>query len=883
MLGRSTRIPGAPRGFRVHGSGPGPAARKGFTISSPSGPSRPGPDPADPWQQEPELPADSLEDWTQEPDPELADTSDRVSPRSELTAWLTEPAPRATSSLEDWLQGPVEAHVEQEAEDAWSTADAITGTWRDTERGRTETPAVGTETPATGTAALTSATAPVATAAPTADGSPAVREHPSGTALSAPATPPQPSRRAFRRELHGLRALALLLVAVYHIWLGRVSGGVDVFLFLSAFLLTGTFVRRLEGGRPLAVPRYWLHTFKRLLPPAALVILLSLAATAALLPPSQWATVMRQAVASVTYVQNIALVVAEVDYQARDASSAPLLQHFWSLSMQGQVFVVWPLLFYAVARRARSGRPVRGPLAMLFTLIGAASLAWSIHSTQTQQQVAYFDTTARLWEFAAGSLLALALPWLDRVTGARRPEDEEAPRLGAVRALTGWAGIVGLLACGIVVDVSGSFPGWIAIWPLGAAGAVVLAGYSGRRWGADALLSTRPAAVIGDISYALYLVHWPLLVLWLHHSDQERAGLADGLAVLAVSLVLAWLITRAVDSPVRRSAWLEARAWRSLTAVAASIALVVGASGAWWTLLTRDSTETEEPGVAEPTLTLPTDEVPTSAPPQLQPKGWELDKQWPNLPHRCGGPWKPEEPFNHVTCQQLLPGDASAERTIVVVGSSHSRQQIPAMRAWAEENDTQIVNLSMDGCWLHAGVAPDDYCAGYEQYVYDYLDRVEPDLVVATVTRALQSPEDPEFMPGSTEVAVQNILDRGIDVVAVRDNPKWAKDQYECAEAVIEDGGTPEDANAECGADVEDKLLPENPARALADLEGADGAGVTLVDHTEAFCPDGRCAPILGEIYVYMDDGHLTKDFVRAVLTPTMTEMLEELEREGAI
>src|SRR5699024_4694715 len=220
------------------------------------------------------------------------------------------------------------------------------------------------------------------------------------------------------------------------------------------------------------------------------------------------------------------------DYHARDAGGSSPLQHFWSLSVQGQAFVVWPLLFLLVARRARAGRSVRRPLIAVVSVIGAASLTWSILSTQSQQQIAYFDTAARMWEFAAGSLLALTLPVLDRLSGARRPEDGAPPRLRVLRALAGWAGIAALLACGILVGGPARFPGWIALWPLAAAGAVGLAGHSGTRWGVDALLSTRPAAFVGDISYALYLVHWPILVIWLHHSGQARAGLWDGLVVL---------------------------------------------------------------------------------------------------------------------------------------------------------------------------------------------------------------------------------------------------------------------------------------------------------------------------------------------------------------
>ena len=784
---------------------------------------------AESWVQ----PGDELEDWTQEAveDDEAAPPPVRLPRASALHEWIAAPRPSATSSLDDWVQGPIEQQVELNAEDAWSTADSVSGLWQ-----------------------------------------PARPETGDGTEPGPAPEPARRSRPAFRGELHGLRALALVLVAVYHIWLGRVSGGVDVFLFLSAFFLTGTFVRRLESGRPLGVPRYWLHVFKRLLPPAAVTILLTLAATAALLPSSLWPAVMREAAASVTYVQNALLVLTQVDYHARDAGAASPLQHFWSLSVQGQAFVLWPLLFALLVPRARAGKAVRRPLIAIMLVIGAASLAWSILSTQTQQQIAYFDTTARLWEFAAGSLLALALPLLDRATGARRPEEGHAPRLRTPRALLGWVGIIALLACGIVLDVSSQFPGWIALWPLAAAGAVVVAGHSGQVWGVDRLLSTRPAAFIGDISYALYLVHWPILVIWLHTSSQERAGWWDGLAVLAGSMVLAWALTRMVDAPVRRSIWLEARPWRALTAVAASIAVVAAASGGWWLALVR--TESPAP-VAETAPVLPTDEVATEAPLIVRPQGWQLGSQWPNLPESCAGPWEPSSSFHNVTCQQLLDGDETAAETIVVVGSSHSRQYIPALIPWALEHDAQIVNLSMDGCEFVIREDESGYCEGYAPYVLSYLDEVQPETVLMTATRTVpDSPE--EAQPPGTEEAVAELLDRGIDVIATRDAPRWEQEQYECAEAVISGGDTPVEADEVCGADVDDKLAEENPAAPLEELTAADeSAEVTVVDLTTQICPDGRCSPVLGDTYVYMDDNHLTRLFVEQTLTAPMTRELE--------
>ena len=783
-------------------------------------------------------PADELSDWVQDPVDDPVGRSSRA--RTRLEDWLSEPAPVRSSSLDEWLQGPVEEYAEQEAEDAWSTGESVSGA----------TAAGGYGAGGTGGE----------------DGRPG---HDGDRTAHSAGGGSRRARPAFRAELHGLRAVALGLVAVYHVWLGRVSGGVDVFLFLSAFFLTGTFVRRLEGGRPLGIPHYWLHTFKRLLPPAAVTILLVLGSAAVLLPPSQWVPVMQQAVASAVYLQNMLLALMQVDYQNQDAGGASPLQHFWSLSVQGQAFVVWPLLFLLVRRRARAGRSVRLPLIAIVSVIGAASLVWSILSTQSQQQIAYFDTAARMWEFAAGSLLALTLPLLDRISGAQRPEDPQRPRFGAARALLGWTGILALLAVGVLVDVSALFPGWIALWPLAAAGAVVVAGHSGRRWGADALLSTRPAAFVGDISYALYLVHWPILVVWLHHSDQERAGLLDGLAVLTGSVLLAWALTRLVDAPIRRSVWLEARPWRALTAVAVSVALVAGAAGAWYQLLPREAPADPVP-TASPAL--PTDEVPSEPPTEILPQGWQLGSQWPNLPEDCSGPWEPATDFRHVPCDQLLPADAEPAGLVVVLGSSHARQYVPALLPWAEEHDLQIVNLHMDGCDFAPGMHRGEYCDGYDEYALDYIDAVQPDVVLTTSTRT--SPDSAEEeMPEGMANAAEVLTARGIDVLSIRDNPRWEEDAYECAEAVIGEDGTPEEADEACGADASEKYAPENPAAELVAAEG--GGSLTSLDFSEQICPDGRCAPVLGDTYVYMDDDHLTKRFVQQVITPVMTEALE--------
>ena len=331
------------------------------------------------------------------------------------------------------------------------------------------------------------------------------------------------AKAGYRPEVQGLRALAVLMVVTYHVWLGRVSGGVDIFLLISAFLMTLSFARKVEGGKPLRLLSHWLHLLKRLLPAVVVVILGVLAGTRLVLPESRWPDVLDQAWASLLYRQNWLLADTAVDYYAQDHAGASPLQHFWSLSIQGQVFLLWPLVFAGAAvllrllRRTPVGRRVSyaALLAAAFGAIFVVSLVFSIEQTATNQSYAYFDTRTRLWEFALGSLLALALPHL-------RPGK-------VLRVVLGWTGLAAMLSCGLLLTVDRSFPGFIALWPTLAAAAIIVAGQSGSRFGVDRFLTWKPLVALGDNSYALYLWHWPLLVLVLAGTGITAPNLVQGL------------------------------------------------------------------------------------------------------------------------------------------------------------------------------------------------------------------------------------------------------------------------------------------------------------------------------------------------------------------
>ena len=653
-----------------------------------------------------------------------------------------------------------------------------------------------------------------------------------------------------RRDIEGLRALAVLLVVTYHVWLGRVSGGVDVFLFLSAFFLTGGIVRRLERGDRVDLPRQWLKVFQRLLPTAAVVVAATVVAGLLLLPQTRWRGLLVDASGSMGYVENWVLAQRSVDYYAADKGSASPLQHMWSLSLQGQVFLVWPVLLVVLAVLARRvGRlSLRAALWGGLGAVALVSFVYSVHATATHQAFAYFDGGARVWEFALGGLLALA------VTRVRLPS--------AVAAPLGWAGVLGLLTCGVVLDVTRSFPGWAALWPLTSAAAVVLAGTTTGRWGVGRVLGTRPLVALGGISYALYLVHWPLLVLWLATSGKPRAGILDGAVLIAVSLALAWVLSRAVERPVRSLPWVQVAPWRSAVLVLGTAGLMVGVAGLGVAGL--DSRAERGAGLSAGAVVTGYPGArslsggPVVAPVRMEdrlPAATALRAEFASLPSRCTGRWADARLGS--ACTQLEPA-GGATATVVVVGDSHAEQWLATLQPVAAQNHWRLVALLKGACSFGDPGSRTGDCADFNSRAVQYLDSRPVDLLVTVSTAAHRTTPRERLVEGY-EDAVRAMTAHGIPVVGLRDNPRFPSGVVAC---VLERG------DRACSSPAARKLAASNPADALAGI-----AGFTSIDLTDLVCPDGQCVPSVGNVWVYLDDNHLTRSYA-ATLAPAFAERL---------
>lgn len=696
---------------------------------------------------------------------------------------------------------------------------------------------------------------------------------------------PQPK---FRPEIQGLRSLAVLLVVLYHVWFGRVSGGVDVFLFISAFLLSTSSLRKIQEGKPLRVVSYWLHVFQRLLPAAVTVIAGTLVAAYFIVAPSRWASLLDDAQAALFYRLNWRLAENAVDYYAQNASVKTPFQHFWSLSMQGQIFILWPLLFTLIAFLVSYLRLKVIPTALLiFGSVFVASLTFSVIETYSNQAYAYFDTRTRLWEFAAGTLLAmLLLIW-------QVPDRLKVP--------LGWLGIIGLVTCGWLLPVQQAFPGFLALWPLLSGAMVIAAGQTGSPYGADRLLGTKPLQKLGAISYCLYLVHWPLLILYTSYMGKEQAGLLDGSLIILASIGLAWLLHQGVEKPLRawekkpsRSllAYLGLRAGRSegfrhsaqvqaarrpLLVIAACLLLVGGPVSLAQGWVQGQYQQAKEYANLAGSPTYPGAQALKGLEVRKTnfPIPMERDDAWVDMSQtaRCNdlpqlGIGDMNDPEAENYCYVYSYSEDPQAPVSLLIGDSHSQQTFSYLADSLEEEEGTIILMIKPWCRFtlpeysrSADVQiANSACVDYNAKALEHVQNLAPDNLFMLSTRTFDGSPDEVAMKGLDEIA-DMVRGYGGQLVLMRDNPRYTVDMMICPQ---------ESPFADCSFDREQVLAAENPA---LDALG-DKPGVYHLDMTDYYCPEGVCQALVGNVLVYMDNNHMTRQYGES-MAPMAADQLE--------
>lgn len=681
----------------------------------------------------------------------------------------------------------------------------------------------------------------------------------------------------FRTDIQALRAVAIALVVLNHLWPERLSGGyvgVDVFFVISGFLITGHLLAELDRTGRIRLAPFYARRIRRLLPAALLVLAVTLIGVWLLLPYPRWTDNAVQAISSALYVENWTLAGLSVDYSAHNAA-ASAVQHFWSLSVEEQFYLVWPLLLLgavAVMSRRGVGRDRRRALQAVVLVVLVLSLVSSVVYTTAYPSQAYFVTFTRAWEFAAGAAIALIpVAVLQRINALA----------ASGVAVLGYAGIA---VAAFLYGPQTGYPGVAALLPVVATAAVILAG-TGRRaplWGVAVVTDRRPVQWLGEVSYSLYLWHWPLIVLTPFLIGAPLSWWSR-LLILVAALTLAWAGRRWVEAPAQRAAW-----WRETpraflggglmmaVVVALALALLGGAairgaeaqSAEKPTGACHGAGALMDPTECEPSVTV-IDPVVTA------------DDAYFGLAPECGDLTDVLVIDGRQTTRECDFAPAEPGPRVWLVGDSHAEQWQAAVFPVARAEGWHLTISSFSGCppadvafvGFDALWGPVDYerCRNWASALSENIVADPPDMVITAMAARQQLVDDGSGRSHDDQFveALRGTWGRWIDagaaVVPIADTP--LNGDVRDIDCLLLNAQSPGDC-----AVARPVALPPDPV-ALASLEPRPG--LWPIDMSPLLCDDAVCFAAVGGEPVFYDADHLSSAYA-ATLSDRLRITLDE-------
>ncbi|GAB2519034.1 acyltransferase family protein [Microbacterium petrolearium] len=659
----------------------------------------------------------------------------------------------------------------------------------------------------------------------------------------------------FRADIQALRALAVVSVLLYHLWPNRLTGGfvgVDVFFVISGYLITSHLIRERATTGRIALGKFWARRAARLLPASLLVLLVTAIAVLLWLPRTLWQQFLGEVAASALYVQNWRLLFDSVDYLAAENDPSPV-QHFWTLSAEEQFYVLFPLLLVAAMWMLRR-LPWRRVAFAAIALVSVTSFLYSVWLLGDAPSHAYFSTFSRAWEFGAGALLAF-LPAL---------------RSTRVSSAIAFAGVAAVLASVVLYSGTTPFPGAAALLPVVG---TALAIWAGSRTWLESVGRVPPIAMLGRVSYAVYLWHWPLIVLvpfmtGTPLTTAQKAGIA------AASVGLAWLSTTYYEDVLRTSPrLLKGRRPRTVALWSAAgmvIVLSVSAGAVQMTqaLQQREDAQNQEQieenaecfGAAA--LLAPAGTCGPADPDLVVPSQFSLlDDN--GRGYQC---YTVAEATEIDRCSIGSQRDDALR--VAIVGNSHAAMIVEALYDELEGLNWRLDTFVGNGCvWGEKDNSP--RCRERLSQMDDALLQGEPyDVLLATTKRAdtFSQARVDEYTS-----AWERLEERGTQVVVVTDNPGLSESTADC----IATRPLAEVASGSCTFGEDEGY--SGPDLMLAAAEQS-GHRFDVVDLRDLYCTQGRCPAVIGNVIVYRDTHHLTATYARSLARPLIDRLQQVLE-----
>jgi peptidoglycan/LPS O-acetylase OafA/YrhL len=705
-----------------------------------------------------------------------------------------------------------------------------------------------------------------------------------GTAVSPPhgMRGPHLLQKGFRADIEGLRAVAVLAVVLFHAGVPGVGGGyigVDVFFVISGFLITGLLWREVSTAGTVRLRRFYGARARRLLPASATVGVATAIGATVLLPPLQARSVIGDGIASALYVGNYRFVLQGIDYLAADTPPSPF-QHYWSLAVEEQFYLVWPALIIGTAwlirrtgRRSRANATSSAsPYLLVLALVTAVSFSMSLAATHVGPSLAFFSLPTRAWELAVGGLVALTANAWRRLTAVPA-------------AIAGWAGLALILLACTALSTTTPYPDTAALLPVLGTALVIGAGCAAPSQGCGRALALPPMREVGRVSYSWYLWHWPVLLLappLLGHP----LGLVGRLAAVLFSGGLAVLTLHLIENPVRFAAPLRRSGTRGLAlggaatavavcaglallvavpvpvgrgAAAATLAVTAAASPAGHNMDPFDAAVQHAFAQVQSAVAVSADlkAVPSNLDPPLADASADKSAMYVSGCLR-----------NYLDVRQpdCVTGDTASTTIVTLVGDSHATmwspafQQVAAQRHWRQEILGKVacplMNLPIISTYLHREYTE---CEQWRGQIIARLQVEHPRLVVLSMSRGYGA----EFGFTSYDLAWMDSLTRlvtqlrgtGAEVLVLGPIPNVHPMVPTCLSGHLDDATACSPARS---------VVVNEPGIA-AEAAATKAGGGQYVDITALFCTPVHCPVIVGNTLVYRDDNHLTMEYARVI------------------
>ncbi|MFZ0717881.1 MAG: acyltransferase family protein [Mycobacterium sp.] len=709
-------------------------------------------------------------------------------------------------------------------------------------------------------------------------------------------------QKQFRPDIEGLRAVAVLAVVLFHADVPGVGGGyvgVDVFFVISGFLITGLLWREANTTGAVRLRRFYGARARRLLPASATVGIITMVASVVLLPALQVKSVIWDGITSALYVGNYWFIMRGVDYFATHKALSPF-QHYWSLGVEEQFYLVWPALIIGTAwlirrvrRRTRAqATSSQRPYLVVLALTAAVSFVLSLAATPLAPPVAFFSLPTRAWQLALGGLVALTVGRWRRLS-----------RRGS--AVTGWAGLTLILLACAGLSSTTMYPGVAALLPTVGAALVIGAGCATPAQGCGRVLGLSPMRAIGRVSYSWYLWHWPVLLLAPALLGQPL-GLVARVATALVSGGLAVLTLRFIENPLRFAEPIRRSPGRSLalggaaTAVAVCVGLALlvvvpipvgrGTPAAALKVITSPVPAGSDTAAYDVAVQRVVSQLQTAiaasvdlkaVPSNLDPSFVDVEaEQKAYMGSGClRAPTQGGQP-------ECATGDTASSTTVALVGDSHAAIWNPAFQQAAEQRHWRLETLAKAACPpmdvrvttpFRRVVEVLEHCEEWRGQIIARLRAEHPRLVVVSAFRGYGGDEsltgfhayDPAWIDSLTRL-VQQLRGTGAKVLVLGPVPDPHFDVPTCLSARLDD----------VSACVPRRAKAVNESGIAAESAAAKAGGGQYADLTELFCTADRCPVIVGNTLVYVDSSHLTFEYAR-LLAPVMGALADRALAHG--